>query len=147
MAADDDIGNVIENEELLLKVNLIHEHAHVHGDTAHVHRHGHFGHFHANGGVREVMHKGHHNHTHGHGHDHPHDEAETLNKLLAMLDHWIDHSDSHAESYREWAIKASESGEEEIAREIHLAIDDNDTVKDHLKRARAILAAKLVLKR
>jgi cobalt/nickel transport system ATP-binding protein len=147
IAADDDIGNVIENEELLLKVNLIHEHAHVHGDTAHVHRHGHFGHFHANGGVREVMHKGHHNHTHGHGHDHPHDEAETLNKLLAMLDHWIDHSDSHAESYREWAGKASDAGEEEIAREIHLAIDDNDSVKDHLKRARAILAAKLVLKR
>jgi cobalt/nickel transport system ATP-binding protein len=147
LAGDDAIWKLMENEELLLKVNLIHEHAHYHGDTAHVHRHGHFGHFHANGGAREDMHKGHHTHIHGHGHDHPHEEPGMLNKLHAMLDHWIEHSDSHAESYREWAKKASDAGEEEIAREIHLAVDDNDAVKSHLARARAILAAKLVLRK
>lgn len=146
VAADDDFWTVIENEELLLRVNLIHEHAHEHGDKAHVHRHGHFGHFHANGGVREDMHKG-HTHTHEHGHGHPHEEQETLRKLQAMLDHWIEHSDSHAESYREWAKKASDAGEEEISREIHLAIEDNDAVTSHLKRARAILAAKMILKK
>jgi hypothetical protein len=64
-----------------------------------------------------------------------------------MLDHWVEHDDSHVESYREWAGKASAAGEEEIAREIHLAIDDSASVKSHLKRAKAILAAKLVLRK
>ena len=43
--------------------------------------------------------------------------------------------------------KASQAGEEEIAKEIHLAIADSEAVKNHLKRAKAILAAKLVLKK
>jgi hypothetical protein len=51
------------------------------------------------------------------------------------------------ESYREWAGKASAAGEEEIAREIHLAINDSASVQSHLKRAKAILAAKLVLRK
>jgi len=145
LAADDDLRRVLDNDELLLSVNLIHEHAHMHGGTKHAHRHyGH--HHHHDEGTEQDMHKG---HTHGHGHDHQHshEETEGLRKLLAMLEHWIEHSDSHVESYREWAGKAGSAGEEEIAREIHLAIDDSDSVKSHLKRAKAILAAKLVLKK
>lgn len=88
------------------------------------------------------MHKG-----HTHGHEHHTGETGDLRKLLAMLDHWIEHGDSHADSYREWAEKAVAAGEEEVSREIHLALADNDAVKNHLKRARAILAAKLVLKK
>ena len=91
-------------------------------------------------------HKGHHGHHH-HEHEHPSEGTETLRKLLAMLEHWVDHSDSHVVSYREWAQKAGGEGEEEIAREISLAIADSDTARDHLKRAKAILAAKLVLKK
>jgi cobalt/nickel transport system ATP-binding protein len=146
VAADGMYHDLIANDELLLNVNLIHEHAHRHGGSAHVHRHGHFGHYHTNGGTQEEMHKG-HSHNHGHDHDHPAEETETLRKLLVMLDHWVEHSDSHVENYREWATKASEAGEEEIAKEIHLAIHDSDAVKSHLKRAKAILAAKLVLKK
>ena len=145
IAADGAFHDIINNEELLLKVNLIHEHAHEHGGARHAHRHGHFGHFHANGGAMHDTHKGHH--VHEHGHEHAHEETEALRKLLAMLDHWVEHGDSHAESYREWAQKASEAGEEEIAKEIHLAIDDSEAVKSHLKRAKAILAAKLVLRK
>jgi hypothetical protein len=93
------------------------------------------------------MHKG-HSHSHGHGHDHQnHESTEDLKKLLMMLEHWIEHDESHVESYREWAEKASTAGEEEIAREIHLAIDDSASVQSHLKRAKAILAAKLVLRK
>ncbi len=146
IAADRAFAAVISDDDLLLRVNLIHEHAHYHGNTAHIHRHGHYGHVHANGGSEENMHKG-HAHNQGHGFDHPHEETETLRKILAMVDHWIEHGDSHAENYREWAAKASEAGEEEIAKEIHLAVDDNESVKNHLKRAKAILAAKLVLKK
>ncbi|MBS1125419.1 MAG: transporter related [Nitrospirae bacterium] len=148
LAADGAIDEIIQNDDLLLSVNLIHEHAHTHGGQAHVHRHGHFGHYHMNGGREDDMHKG-HSHGHGHGHDHEHavEGTEDLRKLQMMLDHWIEHDDSHVASYREWAEKASAAGEEEIAREIHLAMDDSETVKAHLKRAKAILAAKLVLRK
>jgi len=143
VAGDGAFSDIIANEELLLKVNLIHEHAHYHGNTAHVHRHGHYGHLHDNGGG---MHDNHKHHTHAHERE-PARGVEDLKKLQVMLDHWIEHGDSHAENYREWAGKASGAGEEEIAKEIHLAINDNEAVKSHLKRAKAILAAKLVLRK
>lgn len=146
VAADGAFHDIIANDELLLRVNLIHEHAHYHGDKAHVHRHGHYGHFHANGGS---MHDNHKHHTHGHGHAQDHDQAgtEALRKLQIMLEHWIEHGDSHVENYKEWAAKAGGAGEEEIAKEIYLSIDDSDAAKQHLQRAKAILAAKLVLKK
>ncbi len=50
IAADGAFHEIIGNDDLLLRVNLIHEHAHYHGRTAHVHRHGHFGHYHFNAG-------------------------------------------------------------------------------------------------
>jgi nickel/cobalt exporter len=89
----------------------------------------------------------HHGHGHGHEHEHSPQGTEDLKKLLMMLEHWIEHDESHVESYREWAEKAGTAGEEEIAREIHLAIDDSASVQSHLKRAKAILAAKLVLRK
>ena len=93
----------------------------------------------------------HDNHKHHHAHDHAHEHAdagtEVLRKLQAMLEHWVDHSDSHVESYQEWAARASEAGEEEVAKEIHLAISGSDAVKNHLKRAKAILAAKMMIRK
>jgi hypothetical protein len=91
----------------------------------------------------------HEHHGRDHHHDHEDEGAETgaLRKLLVMLEHWIDHGDSHTESYREWAQRANAAGEEEVAREVHLAIDASGVVREHLKRAKAILAAKLVLKK
>ena len=71
------------------------------------------------------MHKG-HSHGHAHGHEHPLEETETLRRLQVMLDHWIEKGDSDVENYREWAGKASEAGEEELAKEIHLAIEDSE---------------------
>jgi hypothetical protein len=93
------------------------------------------------------MHDSHKHHSHGLGHDHDDADSETLRKLQVMIEHWIEHGDSHDENYREWAAKASGAGEEEIAKEIHLAIDDSELMKGHLKRAKAILAAKLVLRK
>lgn len=146
LAADGDIHRILNDDDLLLSVNLIHEHAHEHGGTRHVHRHGHFGHYHMNGGTATDMHKG-HTHGHDHTHGHPVEATEVLRKLQAILEHWVEHSDSHADGFREWAGKASEAGEDEIAREIHLALDDNESVKSHLKRAKAIVDAKLVLRK
>jgi hypothetical protein len=87
----------------------------------------------------------HDNHKHDHVHEHADAGTETLRKLQAMLEHWVEHSDSHAGSYKEWAAQASAAGEEDIAKEIYLAIDDNEAVKNHLKQAKAILAAKVLL--
>jgi cobalt/nickel transport system ATP-binding protein len=143
IAADGDLEDIIKNDELLLRVNLIHEHAHYHGKTAHVHRHGHYGHIHSTGGT---MHDNHKHHSHLQNHEQGHQD-EVLKKLQIMLEHWIEHSDSHAESYLEWADKASAAGEEAVAKEIYLALSDNDSLKGHLKRAKAILAAKSVLDR
>lgn len=89
----------------------------------------------------------HDNHKH---HHHDHDQSvknDDLNKLLILIDHWIEHDDSHTEAYRIWAGKASGQGEDEIAKEIHLAVKDSEAVKGHLKRAKAILAAKMVLRK
>jgi cobalt/nickel transport system ATP-binding protein len=146
LAADGDIHRILNDDDLLLSVNLIHEHAHEHGGTRHVHRHGHFGHIHMNGGETSDMHKG-HSHSHSQDHLHSPESTELLRKLQTMVEHWIEHNDSHIEGFREWAQKAGEAGEEEISREIHLAIDDSESVTSHLKRARAILAAKLVLRK
>lgn len=93
------------------------------------------------------MHEHHSHHKH-HSHGHTHDEpvgAAALRTLQTMLEHWLEHSDGHAEQYHEWASAASKAGEEEIAKEIYLAIQENESAKAHLKRAKAILAAKLVL--
>ncbi|HUJ16903.1 MAG TPA: ATP-binding cassette domain-containing protein [Nitrospirota bacterium] len=144
VAGDGPFWDIINNEDLLLKVNLIHEHAHRHGQSAHVHRHGHFGHYHANGGSLPY------NHEH-HGEDRDSfqtgaPETGDLKKLLIMLEHWIDHGDNHVESYREWADRAIRAGEGEIAREIHLAIAEEDSAKNHFKRARDVIAEKIGLK-
>lgn len=143
VAADGRFSDIIANEDLLLEVNLIHEHAHRHGESAHVHRHGHFGHYHMNGGT---MHDNHKHHAHTHDHDHE-AGSHDLRKLQVMIEHWIEHGDSHVENYREWALKADAAGETEVAKEIHLAMEDSEAVKNHLKRAKSILAAKLVLKK
>jgi cobalt/nickel transport system ATP-binding protein len=46
VVADGAPDSVLSDRELLLRVNLIHEHAHRHGAVTHVHEHGHHGHEH-----------------------------------------------------------------------------------------------------
>lgn len=89
----------------------------------------------------------HHKHSHTHGEEKEAEDTDTLRKLHLMLEHWIEHEEGHAQGYREWAGKASAAGEEEIAREINLAVAAGEEVKGHLKRAKAVLAAKLVLRK
>lgn len=144
IAADGPFREIINDEELLLRVNLIHEHAHFHGAKVHVHRHGHFGHVHQDGG--KLKSEG-HSHGGGHTHAHPHEqnpaELNDRQKLAIMLDYWINHGDGHVESYEEWATKAGAAGEPEVAREIRHAMDDSGSVKSHLLRAKAMLSEKL----
>lgn len=49
LLVDDVTGKVLDDKDILLKANLIHQHTHIHGDLRHTHAHGHFlGHLHHN---------------------------------------------------------------------------------------------------
>jgi cobalt/nickel transport system ATP-binding protein len=63
--ADAPAPSVLANTDLLLKANVIHEHAHRHGALRHSHAHAH-GHSHGHD----------HEHGHEHGHDHAHGPGE-----------------------------------------------------------------------
>ena len=145
IAADGPFAEIIANEDLLLKVNLIHEHAHRHGNhRTHVHRHGHYGHLHQdNGGPRPDATPHHHDEDGAHHPPRPDPppapEGEEARRLAVMLDHWLRHDEGHADSYREWAAKAQAAGLTEAAREIGRAIDDQAALGAHLQRARASL--------
>ncbi len=60
------VEDVLRDTELLVKVNLVHEHRHRHGDRVHSHLHSHYF-FHDHKKSRE------HGHEHGERHSHPHD--------------------------------------------------------------------------
>ena len=55
---------ILHDEELLLKVNLIHEHIHYHGKHAHIHIHSHY-----------LFHRHEKNHEHGNGDSHDNDHS------------------------------------------------------------------------
>lgn len=57
---------VLRNGDLLMQVNLVHDHFHWHGDYGHSHPHHH-------GGDHEHPHEHPHEHSHDHTHEHPHD--------------------------------------------------------------------------
>ena len=62
---DAPIGEVLEDLDLLLAVNLIHTHAHEHGSYSHVHAHAHT---HPHEHEHEHEHGGEHGHEYGHSH-------------------------------------------------------------------------------
>jgi len=81
LAAAGPLGELLGDRELLLKVNLIHEHTHVHGDVVHSHAHTHPpGSEHGAGPGPEAPHD--HGHL-GHGHVHAHPHAATDSKAGA----------------------------------------------------------------
>ena len=58
------VADILAQRDLLLRVNLIHEHAHRHGSLMHTHPHAHEG-------EHEHPHPGEHAHESDHGHPHP----------------------------------------------------------------------------
>ena len=75
-AAIGPISTLLADRDLLLDVNLIHEHTHVHGDVVHSHPHGHPpGHERGPEHDRELPHE-HAHEAHEHEHSHPHHGAE-----------------------------------------------------------------------
>lgn len=63
-------ADILADEEMLIRTNLIHEHLHRHGGSLHRHRHSHFA-FHGHGTAEAAPQSG-ADHLHEHAHPHPH---------------------------------------------------------------------------
>ena len=55
-------------------------------------------------------------------------------KLKKLLSYWIEHNEEHSGEFKEWAEKAREMGEAEIAAEIMQAVANMDKVSEILKK-------------
>ena len=105
--ADGRTQGLMKDPGLLLKANLIHEHAHCHMEPdgrGYEHEHTHSG---------PHDHEGHERHEHAHPHPeegkNPED-AKILQRLKVLLPHWAGHNIEHARTYAEWAQKAEQAG-------------------------------------
>lgn len=78
IAAAGNTSDILSDRDLLLEVNLIHEHIHFHGDEMHSHDHGHLtdhDHDRDEAHVHDHAHEREHDHPHGHAHDHHHESS------------------------------------------------------------------------
>jgi len=88
-------ADILADEEMLIRTNLIHEHLHRHGGSLHRHRHSHFN-FHRHGGAEVALpasEEGAHSHPHPHehgSHSHPHPP-----KQVPLHDHPPGHEHLH----------------------------------------------------
>lgn len=58
--------------------------------------------------------------------------ADDKTKLKTLLSYWIEHNEEHSQEFKEWAEKARQMGEEQVATEILLAVQNMDKVTDIL---------------
>jgi len=59
---------------------------------------------------------------------------EEKNKLKTLLSYWIEHNEEHSGEFREWAEKAKEMGEADVADEIMQAVGHMDKVSEILSK-------------
>jgi hypothetical protein len=55
-------------------------------------------------------------------------------KLKALLSYWVEHNQEHGEEFREWAEKARQMGEGEVAGEIMQAVGHMEKVTEILSK-------------
>ena len=53
-------------------------------------------------------------------------------KLKTLLSYWVEHNEEHSGEFKEWAEKARELGEAEVASEIMQAVENIDRVSEIL---------------
>jgi nickel/cobalt exporter len=63
-------------------------------------------------------------------------------KLRTLLSYWVEHNREHGEEFREWADRAVEMGEAEIAGDIRAAVQHMDRVTEILSGTLKKLEAK-----
>ena len=55
-------------------------------------------------------------------------------KLKTLLSYWVEHNEEHSGEFKEWAEKAREMGEAEVADEIMQAVGHMDRVSEILSK-------------
>lgn len=60
------------------------------------------------------------------------DEKE---KLRVLLSHWIEHNQEHSEEFRQWAQKATDSGENKVGDDILAAVEKLEEASEFLNGA------------
>ena len=55
-------------------------------------------------------------------------------KLRTLLNYWVEHNEEHSQEFREWAEKAGQMGEGEVAVEILEAVEHMDKVSEILSQ-------------
>jgi hypothetical protein len=55
-------------------------------------------------------------------------------KLKTLLSYWVEHNEEHSGEFKEWAEKAREMGEAEVADEILQAVGHMDKVSEILSK-------------
>jgi len=56
--------------------------------------------------------------------------SEEKSRLKIILDHWVEHNEEHSREFKEWAEKAKQMGEKEVAAEILQAVGHMDKVTE-----------------
>ena len=60
--------------------------------------------------------------------------SDAKSKLKTLLNYWIEHNREHSQEFKEWAEKARQMGEAEVADEILQAVGNMDKVTEILLR-------------
>ena len=55
-------------------------------------------------------------------------------KLKTLLSYWVEHNEEHGREFKEWAEKAQEMGEADVAAEIMQAVANMEKVSEILKK-------------
>jgi nickel/cobalt exporter len=55
-------------------------------------------------------------------------------KLKTLLNYWVEHNQEHSEEFKEWADKARQMGEAEVAEEILQAVGNMEKVSEILTK-------------
>jgi phage shock protein A len=58
--------------------------------------------------------------------------TDDRSKLQTLLNYWVEHNREHSDEFREWAEKARQMGEAEIADEILQAVGNMEKVTELL---------------
>jgi len=60
--------------------------------------------------------------------------SDEKSKLKTLLSYWVEHNEEHSHEFKEWAEKARQMGEEEVAGEISQAVGNMDRVSEILSK-------------
>ena len=55
-------------------------------------------------------------------------------KLKTLLSYWVEHNEEHSGEFKEWAEKARDMGEAEVAAEIMQAVENMERVSQILSK-------------